>query len=86
MLRTILTYPDDVLRGQAKDITNIDGSVVKLAEDMAETMYLSRGVGLAAPQVGESLNLIVVDIGEKLLELYNPRIVSSENSYIAQEG
>lgn len=53
---------------------------------MAETMYLSRGIGLAAPQVGESLNLIVVDIGDRLIELYNPTIVSAEDCYIAQEG
>lgn len=86
MLRTILTYPADVLRETAKDVKNIDGRVVALAEDMAETMYLSRGVGLAAPQVGESLNLIVVDIGDDLIELYNPRIVSSEDTYLAQEG
>jgi peptide deformylase len=86
MLRTIVTYPAEVLRGKAKDVENIDSPLIQLAQDMAETMYLSRGIGLAAPQVGEPLNLIVVDIGDRLIELYNPQIVSAENFYLAQEG
>ncbi len=86
VLRTILTYPDAILRRKARDVENIDSRVVKLAEDMAETMYLSRGIGLAAPQVGESLNLIVVDVGDHLIELYNPRIACAENLFLAQEG
>lgn len=86
MLRTIVTYPAEVLRDKAKDVEAIDMPLIQLAEDMAETMYLSRGIGLAAPQVGEPLNLIVVDIGDQLIELYNPKIISAEDFYLAQEG
>ena len=57
---------------------NINGELITLAEDMVETMYLSRGIGLAAPQVGESCCLIIADIGEGLIELFNPGIVASE--------
>ncbi|HNR12023.1 MAG TPA: peptide deformylase [Thermodesulfobacteriota bacterium] len=86
MLRTIVTYPDDILRGKAKQIENIDGSVITLAEDMAETMYLSRGIGLAAPQIGVQSCLIVADIGNELIELYNPMIIAAERAFVAQEG
>lgn len=87
----ILVYPDPVLRAKAKDIENIDGRVVRLAEDMAETMYAAPGVGLAAPQVGVSERLIVVDAkhseGEKeLITLINPEIVEAEGKVIGEEG
>ena len=81
-----MTYPAEVLRGKAKDVEAIDRPLIQLAEDMAETMYLSRGIGLAAPQVGVPFNLIVVDIGDQLIELYNPKIISAEDFYLAQEG
>ena len=86
MLRPILTYPHEILRGQAKDVETLDGGLISLAEDMAETMYLSRGIGLAAPQVGAPLRIIVADIGDHLIELYNPKIVSAEDIYVSQEG
>lgn len=86
MLRTIVVYPDEILRCEAKPVEDIDGHMVILAQDMAETMYLSRGIGLAAPQVGVSLSLIVADIGEQLIELYNPRIIAMEGVAVAQEG
>lgn len=87
----ILVYPDPVLRAKAKDIANIDGRVVRLADDMAETMYAAPGVGLAAPQVGVSERLIVVDVkhseGEKeLITLINPEIVEAEGKVIGEEG
>jgi peptide deformylase len=53
---------------------------------MAETMYLSRGIGLAAPQVGEPCCLIVMDVGEGLMELFNPTIISSEGLASFKEG
>jgi len=67
-------------------VSNIDGELITLAEDMAETMYLSRGIGLAAPQVGESCCLIVADIGEGLIELFNPSVVASEGLETFKEG
>ncbi|MCD6353137.1 MAG: peptide deformylase [Proteobacteria bacterium] len=86
MTRTIVTYPDSILRNKSKLVENIDGEIIALAEDMAETMYLSRGIGLAAPQVGKSCCLIVTDIGEGLVELYNPKIISVEGLASFNEG
>lgn len=78
MTLPIRTYPDEVLRNKSKVVKDINGKIITLAEQMAETMYLSRGIGLAAPQVGESCSLIVVDVGDGLVELFNPTIISSE--------
>lgn len=86
MTKLIKTYPASVLRTMAKPVEGVDKPLVNLAHDMAETMYLSRGIGLAAPQVGESCCLIVVDIGEGLLELFNPRIVAAEGEELEKEG
>lgn len=86
MSRTIITYPDTVLREKAKPVKNIGTEHIKLAEDMAETMYLCKAIGLAAPQVGESCSLVVVDIGEGLIELFNPMIVASEGLICSKEG
>ena len=85
----ILTYPDNFLRQPTKPIENIDGTIQKLIEDMALTMYKAPGVGLAAIQVGFDRSLLVYDIspGEEkksLQVLINPRIVSSEGSTISE--
>ena len=87
----ILLYPDPILRAKAKEIEDIDERVVRLAEDMAETMYVAPGVGLAAPQVGVSERLIVVDVrypeGEKeLITLINPEILEVEGKVNWEEG
>jgi peptide deformylase (EC 3.5.1.88) len=86
MTLQIRTYPDEVLRNKSKVIKDINGNLVKLAEQMAETMYLSRGIGLAAPQVGEPCCLIVMDVGEGLIEIFNPTIISSEGLAPFKEG
>lgn len=83
-------YGASVLRRQAKEINRIDEEIRQLAVDMIETMYQYRGVGLAAPQVGISKRLIVVDCGEEYQEtplvLMNPEIVSSEGTQTGDEG
>lgn len=86
MAKTIETYPASVLRRMASPVEAVEHRLIRLAEEMAETMYLSRGIGLAAPQVGESCCLIVVDIGDGLLELYNPKIVAAEGEEAEKEG
>lgn len=58
----VRTYPDDVLKQVAKPVKHITPALVKLAEDMLETMYAAPGIGLAAPQVGQSVRLIVIDV------------------------
>lgn len=75
-----------VLRKQAVEITNIDESLKKLVAEMAEIMYKSEGVGLAAPQVGISKRLVLIDVGEGLIVLINPEIIYEEEKETASEG
>lgn len=71
--------PDPVLRQKAKKVTSIDGAVQKLIDDMVDTMRANRGVGLAAPQVGVSLRLAVIEIpDEEVITLINPEVVKRE--------
>ncbi len=87
----IITYPDPVLRTNAGPVENIDGDTQKLIDNMAETMYLAPGIGLAAVQVGVPLRLIVFDVPQdsstrNLNVLINPQIVSSEGSVTYEEA
>lgn len=87
----IVKYGDQVLENEAEEVKNIDGQVLKLLDDMKETLYAAPGIGLAAPQVGHSRRIILVDltIGEKpeqLLKLINPEIVHQEGSAVEEEG
>jgi peptide deformylase len=85
----ILTYPDKRLRQVAKPVTAFNGSLRKLSENMAETMYAAPGIGLAAVQVDVALRLVVMDLSEEknqLLVLVNPEILKLEGSVCTQEG
>ncbi|MGE4267616.1 MAG: peptide deformylase [Deferribacterales bacterium] len=91
MIRKIYTFPDDVLRKKAQPVENIDIEIAELVNDMTETMYSQKGVGLAAPQVGVSLRVVVIDTtcGEEpgaLIQLINPRIIASEGEQTGEEG
>ncbi|MBC7543419.1 MAG: peptide deformylase [Candidatus Sericytochromatia bacterium] len=83
-------YGAQVLQRRAKEIPRVDRELISLASDMLETMYSHNGVGLAAPQVGHSRRLIVVDCGEEFQEkpmfLINPEVVSVNGSQIGDEG
>jgi peptide deformylase len=86
----ILTYPDKFLGQPAKPIKDIDGTTQKMIEDMSFTMYNSKGVGLAAIQVGFDNSLIVYDVspGEEkrsLQVLINPRIIESNGRIISEK-
>ncbi|AWI03940.1 peptide deformylase [Clostridium drakei] len=85
-LRNIRKYGDDLLRKKSRKVENIDDRIVTLLDDMAETMYEADGVGLAAPQVGILKRVVVIDVGEGILKLVNPEIISTEGSYIDEEG
>jgi peptide deformylase len=90
-LLKIRKFPDPVLKEDAKPVANIDGKLNSFVESMVQTMYAAPGVGLAAPQVGESSRIIVLDIdhehpGKQLLKLINPEIVKSEGSVIWEEA
>jgi len=82
----ILHYPNSVLRRKSEPIQNLDGALVAVARDMVETMYAGRGIGLAAPQIGVSKNLIVIDIGEGPLTVINPEITLAEGTETMEEG
>ena len=85
-IRNIVKKGEEVLEKKARVVTEINGKIIELLEDMAETMYENNGVGLAAPQVGILKRIVVIDIGEGLLELINPEIIDSKGEIIDEEG
>ncbi len=90
-LLRIRKFPDDVLKKPALPVENINGTLAQLLDSMAQTMYAAPGVGLAAPQIGESQRVIVIDTdheepGKHLLKLINPEIIESEGKIIWEEG
>ncbi len=83
----IRTLPDPVLRRKAKKVTKIDGSIQKLIDDMIDTMRAASGVGLAAPQIGVSLRVAVIELpGEELITLINPAIIKKQGERIVAEA
>lgn len=84
---SILTFPEPILRQKSKRVKNIDGSLRKLAGDMIETMHAASGVGLAAPQVGVPLRVIVIGMPEEEdFVLINPEIVRKAGERLVTEG
>ena len=77
---------DPVLAQRAKDVTEIDGRLAKLVEDMFVTMYDAPGVGLAAPQVGVQKRFFVYDTGDDPRVLINPEITASDGEWWFEEG
>jgi len=77
---------DPVLRARAAEVSDIDGKLAKLAEDMLTTMYEAPGLGLAAPQVGVQKRLFVYDVGEGPMTIVNPAIVESRGEWAYDEG
>jgi peptide deformylase len=82
----IRIYPDPLLRRKTQAVENIDGSVKDIADRMAEVMYANRGIGLAAPQIAISRQIIIVDIGQGLTTLINPEIVEGGGESVLEEG
>ena len=88
-LLEILHYPDKRLRTVAKPVEVFDDNIVKLVDDMFETMYEAPGIGLAATQVNVHQQVIVIDISaekDQPLCLINPEIVSAEGTEVSDEG
>ncbi len=85
-VRKILHIGDETLRRKARPVESFDKRIHTLLEDMAETMYAAEGAGLAAPQVGILRRVVVIDVGEGIIELVNPEIVSAEGEQICAEG
>lgn len=84
--REIRLEGDEVLRKKSRVVTAFDENLFILLDDMIETMYHNNGVGLAAPQVGVLKRVIVVDVGEDLVELVNPEIIETCGETINPEG
>ena len=82
----IVEMGDPVLREKARPVPRITPNVIKLLENMADTMYHAKGVGLAAPQVGVSKQIVVIDVGDGLIELINPEIILKEGLETDFEG
>ena len=84
----IRTLPDPVLRQKAKRVTKIDASIQKLIDDMIDTLHADPNrAGLAAPQVGVLLRIVVIEVPEQeLITLINPEIIKKEGERIVQEG
>ncbi|MBC7766351.1 MAG: peptide deformylase [Hyphomonadaceae bacterium] len=84
-IRTIQTIGEEVLRKKAKSVEEITPKIITLLDDMVQTMY-GLGVGLAAPQVGILKRVVVIDVGEGLIELINPEIIESKGEQEETEG
>lgn len=90
-LLRIHTYPDPVLAQKAQEIQEVTDEIRELAADMSQTMYEGNGIGLAAPQVGRSVRLVVLDVTgpeerKGLMQLVNPAIVAREGEVESEEG
>lgn len=84
--RIIRTDDDPILRKTSKVVEKIDERINILLDDMIETMYQADGVGLAAPQVGILKRIIVIDVGEGVIELINPEIIEEAGEQTDSEG
>lgn len=88
----IIKYPNRILRQKTKTVTSFDDDLKKLVADMVETMYAAPGVGLAANQIGVSLQVAVIDVSrdkerkKENLVLVNPEIIDTEGYQIGEEG
>jgi peptide deformylase len=91
MVRPIVTYPDPVLQRPSEPVSEFNEELRVLVDDMFESMYAAHGIGLAAPQVGVSKRLTVIDLSfqkepEKKLVLINPEIIFREGKQYGEEG
>ncbi|MDD4495073.1 MAG: peptide deformylase [Eubacteriales bacterium] len=85
-VRNVIKEGDAVLRKKSRTVDVIDDRIKTLLTDMAETLYSANGVGLAAPQVGVLRRVVVINVGEGLIELINPKIVAKKGIQTEAEG
>ncbi|MFH1542287.1 MAG: peptide deformylase [bacterium] len=86
MKRKILRFPHPVLRKKAKAVKKVTPEICKLITEMIAIMHDAPGIGLAAPQVGESIRVIVVDIGQGPIVVINPKVVKKSGAQTFVEG
>jgi peptide deformylase len=83
----IRTYGDPVLKSQAAKVTDVNGKVIRLVDDMFETLADSdNGLALAAPQIGVQKQVVVWDFGDEPLAIINPEIVEDDGEWVFDEG
>ena len=85
-LRKILTDKEPALHKVCKPVTAFDSKLHKLLDDMRETLIDSNGVGLAAPQVGILRRVVLVDVGDEIIELVNPSLLETDGEQVGPEG
>jgi peptide deformylase len=87
-IRSIVKNPNDILTKRTKPVTKFDQKLAVLLNDVFETMMEEDGIGIAAPQVGESVRVAIVDLGEgqDIIEMVNPEVLQTEGSVIDIEG
>ncbi len=85
-LRRIFTDQEPALHKVCKTVTKFDARLHKLLDDMGETMAEANGIGLAAPQVGILKRVVVVDLGDEVLELVNPELIETSGEQTGAEG
>ena len=91
MILKVVKYPEPVLSQPGEPVTEFDGELKKLVEDMFETMYASQGIGLAAPQVAVAKRVTVIDLSQgkdpaQKLVLVNPEVTLREGKQYEEEG
>jgi peptide deformylase len=85
-IRKIITTENPILRQKAKKIHRFDPSLQKLVDDMFETMHTAGGVGLAGPQIAQSIRVFVAEYEDHKIAVFNPEIVKAEGEEIGPEG
>ena len=85
-IRNIVKDGDPILKKKCRPVENVDQKLAVLLADMAERMHMANGVGLAAPQVGMLRRVVVIDVGEGVIELVNPKIVAYSGKQEGLEG
>ncbi len=85
-IRNIRTEDDPILRKKSRVVENFDEKLWQLLDDMKDTMYQAEGVGLAAVQVGILKRVVLVDVGDGLIELINPEIIEVDGEQFGAEG
>ena len=88
-IRKLIYYPDPILNEPTELVTDFSATLANLLDDMAATMYASKGIGLAAPQIGELIRVTVIDVGEEkpeLIEFINPKITDASGKTSSEEG
>jgi len=85
-IKEIIKYPDPVMRKKSEFVEEVNEEIKQLIGDMTDTMYASRGVGLAAVQIGVLKRVIVVNVGEELMAMVNPELIENEGESRMEEG